>query len=240
MNSQPKHQPTVPMPRGLVIALLSALAVSVLAVAFLLGRETGRGQPAQPPSTVTERVAASVPPAPGVATPAPTAQLPASVAQGEVPLPGTPIAGPLAPAVSTTTPSAGRDPLRDAVAAYFGKVEAIQSRAKSWSDPEALARSLLEQGSRGDVSGFDGLAAANAKVRDELRAVEVPEPCREHHRMTLALIDESVSMLERVKSQLQGSDAGSLGQIAESAHDLERKAKDVDAQAAEIKRRFGL
>jgi hypothetical protein len=126
------------------------------------------------------------------------------------------------------------------VAAYFREVEAIQSQGKSSSDPEAFARALLEQGAKGDVSGFDTLESANKKIRDALRAVAVPEPCRDHHRQTLALIEESIAMLERVKGQLQGSDEGSLAALPAEGMALERKAKQVDALAADIKRRFGL
>jgi len=153
-------------------------------------------------------------------------------------------AGPGETALSTTAASsavaAPHDRLRDEVASYFRDVEVIQSQAKSWSDPEALAQKLLEQAGKGDMSGFDGLAAANLKVRDSLSAVSVPEPCREHHRLTVGLLDESIAMLDRVKGQMGGGDLASLPAMAAQGHDLEQKAKHVDALAAEIKRRFGL
>jgi hypothetical protein len=130
--------------------------------------------------------------------------------------------------------------MRDQVAAYFREVEAIQRQGKSSSDPESFARGLLEQGANGDVSGFDALTGANKQIRDALRAMTVPEPCREHHRRTLALIEESIAMLERVKGQIQGSDEGSLAALPAEGMALERKAKEVDALAVEIKRRFAL
>ena len=130
--------------------------------------------------------------------------------------------------------------LRDDVAKYFREVDAIQGQAKSLGDPETLARNLLEQGARGDVSGLEGIAASNRKVRDGLRAIAVPEPCREHHRLTMALLDQSVVMLEHVKGQLNGSDDSSLAALPAEGRDLEQKAKEADALAAEIKRRFGL
>jgi hypothetical protein len=237
-------QQAVQVSRGTLIALAAALAISVLAVAFLVGRESGRIQPAPPVPPVvmvTTPPAAAVPPPPGIDLPPTVAPYGAPGAPVEASVPATSVAAPFTPPATYASPApSSHDTLRDAVAAYFRNVDTIQSRAKSWNDPEALARTLLEQGSRGDTSGFDGLAAANRKVRDDLRALDVPEPCREHHRATLALVEESVSMLERVKSQLQGSDTSSLTAIAGSGQDLERKAKDVDAQAAEIKRRFGL
>ena len=85
--------------------------------------------------------------------------------------------------------STPHDAVRDDVASYFREVETIQGQARSGGDPEALAQKLLEQAGNGDMSGFDALAAANQKVRDGLRAIPVPGPCREHHRLTLALLD---------------------------------------------------
>jgi hypothetical protein len=126
------------------------------------------------------------------------------------------------------------------VARYFREVEAIQSRAKSTGDPEDLARTMLEQGVKGDASGFNGLAAANRGVLDSLRGVAVPEPCREHHRLTLGLLEESIALLDRVKGQLQGGDESSLAALPARGRELEQKAKDVDALATDIKRRFGL
>ena len=151
-----------------------------------------------------------------------------------------PPAGTSSPSVTTAPASAPHDALRTDVASYFREVESIQSQAKSPGDPQALAQTLLDQAVKGDLSGFDGLTAANRKVRDALRAVAAPEPCREHHRLTLALLDESIAMLDRVKGQLSGADERSLASMPAEGQELERKAKSVDAMAAEIKRRFGL
>ncbi len=236
MNPPPRSPPPpVLIARGALIALVAAL---------LVGRESGRPQltqPAQPGVTVTIPPAANVPPPVGATEPPTLARYAAPAAPFEASAAASPVAAPSGPTAPYPSPApASHDSLRDAVATYFRNVEAVQSQAKSWNDPEALARTLLEQGARGDVSGFDGLAAANRKVRDDLRAISAPDPCREHYRLTLALVEESVSMLEGVKSQLQGRDEGSLASLAGSGRDLERKAKEVDAQAAEIKRRFGL
>ena len=159
----------------------------------------------------------------------------------ETPPAASPVTAPLEtlPTMSPAAPSS-HNTLRDEVARYFREVETIQSQAKSAGDPEALARTLLEQGVKGDESGFEGLAAANRKVLDALRGVAVPEPCREHHRLTLGLMEESIAMLDRVRGQLQGTDEGSLAALPTQGRELEWKAKDVDALAADIKRRYGL
>jgi hypothetical protein len=223
--------------RGVLVALAAVAVAGGLGTAFLIGRESTRTGPrasATPTTASSPFAAPSGKPSEAYADPSnPT------LATSPAPPGSSPKVGP-SEATAPIAASPPHDTSRDDVASYFREVEAIQSQAKSWSDPEALAQKLLEQAAKGDASGFDGLAAANQKVRDGLRALSVPEPCREHHRLTLTLLDESIAMLDRVKGQMNGADAGSLTAMATEGHELERKAKIVDAMAAEIKRRFGL
>jgi len=237
-GSPPPKSPraTVEVSRGLLLALVTASIAGLLAVTYLVGRESGRREPQVPATTMTLASALGTPPdtrsaphADASPPPLPAREIPASSRMS-------------AP-TETSSPNGAltpHDTLRDDVANYFREVETIQGQARSGGDPEALARKLLEQAANGDVSGFDALAAANQKVRDGLRAIAVPEPCREHHRLTLALLDESIAMLQRVKGLINGADTGALAAMPAEARELERRTKDVDAMAAEIKRRFGL
>lgn len=237
---------TIEVSRGLLVALAATAAAGIVVVTFLVGREFGRGsQPASATSPTTLTVAGAEEAPPGAtATPNADASVP-TAAPAAPAIEGGALAFPqLAVPTGVASPSAAPVPLdamRYEVASYFREVEMIQSEGKSWGDPQALAQTLLAQAGKGDVSGFDSLAAANRKVRDALRAVAVPEPCREHHRMTVALLDESIGMLDRVKGLISGAaDAGSLAAMPAEGQALERNAKQVDAMAAEIKRRFGI
>jgi hypothetical protein len=235
----------VPVPRGVLLSLLAALVAATLLVAFLMGRESARksmqAQPVAVPSQgqIAPSASQATEPSPATALSPWTSPVevapPASVT---APAPQAPGPAPVEPPAQAA--QAAPDKLRDDVARYFREVEAIQAQAKSPGDPETLARTLLEQGVKGDESGFDGLVAANRKVLDALRGVQVPEPCREHHRLTVGLLEESIAMLDRVKSQLQGGNEASLAALPAQGHELERKAKEVDALAADIKRRFGV
>src|SRR6185295_7452377 len=143
-------------------------------VTFLVGRESGRGpQPASataPTRAGADQVLPGVASRPGADRPVP----PAPAIEG--PPETAPVAAPIDvpfPSVAAATQATTRNPetTRNEVASYFREVEVIQSQGKSWDDPQALAQSLLDQATKGDVSGFDGLAAANRKVRDALAAV---------------------------------------------------------------------
>ena len=248
MSAERERASAVQVSRGILVALVAGLAAATLLVAFLVGRESARTSSQAPPTSVAAQAAVPAsetprPPAAGAASPwpwpsdSPVPSLAASPALAPPAQQGPTLASP--PPPGPPTPAAP-DKLRDDVARYFREVEAIQSQAKSGGDPEALARTLLEQGVKGAESGFNGLSAANRKVLDALRGVAVPEPCREHHRLTLGLMEESIAMLDRVKGQLHGTDEGSLAALPAQGRELERKAKEVDAMAADIKRRYGL
>lgn len=136
------------------------------------------------------------------------------------------------------TPS--EDPTGAAVRLYFGELEALQARGKYWNDPESFGRTLIDQASRGDASGFDELITANQRVRDAVAAMTVPAPCAEHHSRTLGLLDEGLSLLKEVKSRFHSEEETGLEAIAASAYSIQNRAKQVDALAADLKRRYGI
>ena len=167
----------VEISRGLLVALATTALAGVLGVTFLIGRESARGQQ---PTSPTANARASPVTLSAETTSGGNDQLPTSapptieappLSPPQDPQPASRMSAPGDVPPRPNTASAPHDKLRDEVATYFREVEAIQSQAKSWNDPEALAQKLLDQAGRGDVSGFDGLAAANSKVRDHLRAL---------------------------------------------------------------------
>lgn len=216
------------MPRRLLIALAAALAAALLGVAFLAGRASVKAPPTPGPP------AAETPPpfdvAPATLPPAPTA--------APAPSPPPPSAPPEPPASPTP---AGVDPAaRQAVARYFSEVETIERDAKYWNDPMSFAQSLLGQVAQGDTSGFDQLAEASRKARERLAALDVPPACAEYQRETLALLDESAALIGRVRDAARSGDLTSLATLAGSGHDIEDRARRVDALGTEIRSRFGL
>ena len=114
------------------------------------------------------------------------------------------------------------------IARYFADADAIQARAKYWSDPQTLAKTILEQAASGNAGGFDDLIRAQAKARDEFARMPVPAECAEHHRRSLAAMGEGLDLLERVKGALSSGDLGGLDGLQEKARDLEREARAID------------
>lgn len=224
------------MPRSSRIpaGALVALALAILLAGFLLGR---RSSPvATPPSTSAPVTSATTEPAASAATeptPAPPSsgfEAPAATLPAEPPPETT-----LAIVPPTASPGAAA-PSAD-VARYFEEADLVEARAKYWSDPQALAKTILEQASSGDTGAFDELIRKQKSARDELARMSVPPECAEHHRRSLAVMAEGLGLLERVRTALGSGDLGALDGLQEKARALEREAKEVDELGRKLRGR---
>ena len=144
-----------------------------------------------------------------------------------------------APAAATLPPATPPPPLeeaaeRDAVSRYLEEIEALQEQGKYWSDPQVLGRTVIDEALNADPSGFDRLIAANQDVRDSVARMNVPAPCAEHHSLTVALLDEGLSLLRDTRTQALSEDGTGLELMASKGMGIEAKARRVDARAGEL------
>lgn len=229
----PTPRPTVQLPRGALVALCAALVLALMAVAFLLGRQSAR--PA-PPGLAT--VASPSSPAAG-----PVPQDPPAGVASVVPAPwseATPGAPPGSPAPAGGTLAVEPDDESGAVAAYFGQIDRLEAASRSWSDPQQLALQIVQQGARGDQRGLDDLLATARQARESLRAVAVPPACRAHHAESLALMDAALDLLARLGPALSAQDFIALQGLASAAQELETRTKRLQALEADLRQRHGL
>jgi hypothetical protein len=229
------------MDRRLGIGLAVALGVALLVIAFLLGRGT---RPAAPlvvvmtptPALPAAPAAPGAPTAmPGVATDTPAPWAPSA----EVPAPTT--APQIAPPIdSAPTPAGTVDPARAEVARYFAEIEAIQEQGGGGGDPQAVANEILKQATSGNTQGFDELVAANERMLAKLRAVQAPAACAAHLQRTIEVVERSRGLLDKTRAALGGQDIGNIGALASEGQELDRRARELDAQATQIKKAYGL
>jgi hypothetical protein len=232
------------MERRLVIGLAAALGVALLAIAFLLGRESRSPSPAAVSAPTPEPLPLSPTPESTVAPADMPADIPAAVpatptavvGEGVVPPPSA-----AEPTAEASTLRGAADPVRADVARYFAEVEALQQGSKGWSgDPNAAAQQIMRQATSGDTSGFKSLAEANRQLAERLRAVAAPEPCAAHRQKTLDVLEQANTLLEKLQAAVQSTDTGGLTALTAQSQDLERRARDADALATAIKQRYGL
>jgi hypothetical protein len=138
-------------------------------------------------------------------------------------------------------PSSGAaDPQAVAVAAYFAEIEASERQAKYWSNPQELAMTLVGQGVQGDTSGFDQLLETHRAAQRQIESMAVPPPCQEHHRRTVAVLNQALALLEKLQRGLASGGLEGLLSLSGEARQLEAETREIDALAAELKRRFGM
>jgi hypothetical protein len=236
---------TVALPRWVVALLVAACAVCLVAVAFLLGRVTAPMPPAA--ATAAGVAGRAAPTGSGettpdeLPTPAGASETSRDVRPSPVPDGGEAAGRGLAPAPSATTgPPAGSHPDAAAVAAYFTRMDAVAAQVKAAQDPEALARTVLEQTLSGNMSGIEGLIATQRTLQTRMSEVLPPPPCREHHQRSLRLIGRAIALLERTRDALSGKNPSDLAGLATEGSAIEEEAKGIDALANDLRRAAGL
>jgi type IV secretory pathway VirB10-like protein len=239
----------VSVSKGILIGVVAVAATSLLALAFVLGRESGSGSvPA--PSTRIDRVAPRAQAEP-VSPPTPAAvfitQQP-ETRQAPAPAPSAPDQGAArqpaasqAPApVSGERGSAGFDAERASVAAYFGAVDHIQAGSMS-GEAEGVAREMAAALANGDTSGLDKMIRETEAAKQSLAALSPPASCAAHHRESLASLDDAVEVLRSLKSAMESSEPASrLADVSTRATALRSRAEALQKEELVLRQRYDL
>ena len=235
--------------RGVLIGVGTVAAAALLALAFVLGRETGSGSV---PAPLT-RVGRVAPRPQEDALPQPTPVAVAIAERAEMrptswPAPAAPgpgVAVPSAPLQAAAPAESGRsspsaDPARAAVAAYFDLVDHIQPGAMS-GDAEAMANEMGAALANGDMSGLDKLVRQTEAAREKLAAVVPPPACAEFHRDSLASVDDALAVVRSLKTAMESPEpAAQLASVAARANALRARAETLQKEEQELRQRYGL
>ena len=233
----------VSIDRRLLCALASVAALSLLAVAYVLGRASGAGAPPAPSVSGAPvegggaGPSAPVPPQGGVDTAfaEPRSSSAPHFAPAAVPEPEAPI---VPPSVSAPElPPLPDDPERAAIAAYLDAVDAIQASGLAGS-PESVANEMAVAHARGDASGLDGLVREAEEARRRLLGISPPAACAAHHRETLGSFDDALAMLRALKAATGSTDpATALADVAARATALKARAESLKVEDEALRRR---
>ena len=232
---------TVALPRWVVGLLAGGCALGVVAVAFLLGRVTA------PASTAPKHVDVGGPRTDAGEAYASRAASSAVPDAGAPPSPGPAVAQGLAADAGAGSGRAARTEDRAgaaadaaAVAGYFRQMDAVAAEAKTSQDPQALARSVLDQALSGNMASIDALVASQRSLQTRMAQVVPPPSCREHHERSVALFARSVALLDRTRAAMTGQGTTDLSAIAVEGRGIEEEARAVDAMANDLRRAAGL
>ena len=253
-----RREDRVEVPRSALLGLVALALGALLGLAFLLGRESARPEP--PPSTALRQEApapdpsptpppaapvappaAPAPPAPPAAAPlpAPPAAPRHEVQASQVAPPSAAVPAP-APVAVAEAPAAVDPAEREQVSHYFRALEASVGGAAAWQDPQGMANSVLEQGAQGDSSGFDRLLHASRQALARVQAVPAPESCRQHHQLTVQIMESGLGLLQRMRQATLSGDSSALMALAAEGQELQARVQRLEALQAGLKSRYGL
>jgi hypothetical protein len=244
--------------KGLLAGLVAIAAGSLLAVAFLLGRSSGSGQPpggplqdsaiviSGPGSRPTEQ-----PSLVRTSEEAPSSDLASEPSSSDaVPfLPGafngsTGSQAAAPPAIGEPTIpgdiAAASDPVAAAVARYLADVGQIQPANLNGS-PESVAAEMAGALARGDTSGLDAMIRQTEAAKERLAAVRPPAPCAVHYEKSLESLDDALGMLRALKSSIQSPDpVAGLAAVSARASILQGRAEALQNEDRSLRQRYGL
>ena len=210
--------------------LVGGCALCLVAVAFLLGRVTAPAPPKASPAV--EAAGPSM-----AAGASGTSRAPSSGAQDAGEASGQGLAS--RPSDRVESPAGdGLDAV--AVAAYFRQMDAVAAEAKASQDPQALARSVLDQGMSGSTSAIEGMIATQRSLETRLGQIVPPPSCREHHQRSVRLFGRAITLLERTRDAMAGQGTSDLASVANEGRAVEAEARALDALANDLRRAAGL
>ena len=235
------------IPKWLIATAGLLVVVLIAAVAFFIGRQTyqspERTIAAPAPAQETPVVRDSAPAVPNaeasggtltspITTPATAATATPSLTTSAS-LPST-----IAPAAAADTSQATTE-ARSRVSSYFKQMEALQSGGPI-GDPEAFATTLLKGAVSGDFSDIDEVVRAAGDAERRAAAIQPPAECAEYHRMAVALLQDSRTMITALRDGLKRNDADALTSVGASAQSMKSRADSLAAAEKALRARFGV
>ena len=222
--------------KGILIGVVVVAAVSLLALVFLLGRESGSGS-VSAPSTRIERVAPraqeGLPPLPTSAAVLITEH--PETRPAPAPTPSTPVQSAALQIAANPAPAE-----RASVAAYFNAVDRIQMGGMT-GEAEGIAREMAAALANGDTSGLDKMIRETEAAKQSLAAVTPPASCAAHHRESLASLDDAMDVLRSLKTAMESSDpATQLAGVSARATALRPRAEALQKEELALRERYGL
>jgi hypothetical protein len=120
-----------------------------------------------------------------------------------------------------------------AVAAYFLRIDTIHSQSGA-GDPNTFAMGLIKAGLGGSTAGFDELLRDTRRMEKDIRQVTPPPSCEGYHRESLAALAEGRELLEEMKTAFEERDFSHLTMIAQQASELQTRANALQEMREQI------
>ncbi|MDH3727726.1 MAG: hypothetical protein OER77_09355 [Myxococcales bacterium] len=239
--------------RKAIWLLATALAVTLLALAFLLGRESMRLAPmvetpndaSSPETEPATAQALRVEGAPS--TDSPTVDdgateesassndqvIPQTTARlerrpdGKIVLSNTRSDEKrVRPAVKKPSTARKKRNQPKSVGEYLDRMETIRFGEEA-ADPNTFAMALINAGMRGSTEGFDQLVADTEGMEQEMKSITPPPSCERYHEASLEALGHGRAILIDLKNAISTRDVSKVAAIAQEAAALQAKADEL-------------
>lgn len=191
----------VEVSQKVLFTLVGLLVVCLVAIGFLLGRQSGPSQVERPGLTPTPVAIATPIPLVGQAEQSLDSRVDALDRRVGALRPR--VGQPLTAASPQSTPVDLAD--LEARKTYFDQLDTILGRS-AFDSPQPFATRLLEQGMNGDENQLKRVLSQSIQATRDVEAVEAPRTCREHKELILAQLSHAVDVLKKVQAIEDGSE----------------------------------
>ena len=256
----------VTVPKWVLAVICTGLVLTVIALAFVLGRESSRGgagnsaqaiSPAPVASTVVGVPPAPPPPPVAVAPqpPAPVAQPVTTPADTTVVVNAAPTTPHIPPPVYATPSQGAVHPQTSVIVTQKpGSTSAVVDEPEKAAVVAYFARvdnlqpgsfsgspeELVNAAATGDMSGIDKMITQAREGERAARSITPPAPCRDVHQQSVKLLGESIHMLVGLRAALAQGDAGKLQDFSLRATTTKAQAEDLERRQNAIRAKYGV
>ncbi len=138
--------------------------------------------------------------------------------------------------VTKSDPNAG---MADKIKDYFFVMDNFQAGPVGVK-PRKFAEKLLANMAKNNNEDLDNLMSGMKDIRTKMKAIEPPEPCVDYHRLSIELLDGSMSMMDDLASAVKSNNKDQLNALVTKATLLKAKTKKLEKLRAAIEKRFKL
>ncbi|MEM9728648.1 MAG: hypothetical protein AAF997_08690 [Myxococcota bacterium] len=235
--------------------LWGALAVALVVIAFLLGRESMREVPpvSEPEASSTapsSDFAATDPSSATVEEPAaPVAwlddsdsELPEVQYGGEARIERRPdgrivisnSGGSPAPNDAASKPPRSVPASPTEMSDYFEQMDAIRA-GEEMGDPNAFAMGIVRSAFSGSTEGISSLVDDTAEIQSKMQAITPPAEAADYHEASLAALAQGKALMEDLQRAIETQDVQRLSGIAAKAKALQSTTRELELREQQLR-----
>lgn len=129
---------------------------------------------------------------------------------------------------------------KEAVKNYFMELELKLAGSKTWSDPNQFAEQLLKSAMSGDFSDLNELTTNMKRVANDISRMSVPAECAEHRDAVVNSLNDSISILNKVKRGINEGDMQIIMSLTAEADRIKASAGRSDELMKQLKLKYDI